>query len=88
MDLVAKKNIGKMHAKWSPVSTCVMRKVPMVKLNEGRLNKELTEDQRREFVKSCPRKVFCFNTQKKAIEIENEQNCSLCQECVKYSDDH
>ena len=23
-DLVAKKGIGKIHAKWSPVSTCIM----------------------------------------------------------------
>lgn len=25
-ELVAKKGIGKTHAKWSPVSTCIMRK--------------------------------------------------------------
>lgn len=25
-ELVAKKGIGKIHAKWSPVSTCIMRK--------------------------------------------------------------
>lgn len=25
-DLVAKKGTGKVHAKWSPVATCIMRK--------------------------------------------------------------
>ena len=25
MNMVAKKGIGKIHAKWSPVSTCIMR---------------------------------------------------------------
>ncbi|MFN9910152.1 MAG: hypothetical protein ACK56F_29240 [bacterium] len=26
ISMVAKKGIGKTHAKWSPVSTCIMRK--------------------------------------------------------------
>ena len=28
ISMVAKKGIGKTHAKWSPVSTCAMRKQP------------------------------------------------------------
>ena len=32
-DLIAKKGIGKIHAKWSPVSTCIMRKQPLVDLD-------------------------------------------------------
>ena len=31
-ELVAKKGIGKIHAKWSPVATCIMRKQPIVNL--------------------------------------------------------
>ena len=46
-ELVAKKNIGKLHAKWSPVSTCTMRKVPIVKLKNGLVNSQLTEDQKK-----------------------------------------
>jgi DNA-directed RNA polymerase II subunit RPB3 len=42
-DLVAKKGIGKIHAKWSPVATCVMRKQPLVELDHEKLNKELNE---------------------------------------------
>ena len=30
---IAKKDIGKTHAKWSPVSTCIMRMEPIVQLD-------------------------------------------------------
>lgn len=84
-DLVAKKGIGKIHAKWSPVATCVMRKQPLVELDHEKLNKELNEQEKRTFVNKCPRNVFKFNEARKVIDIENPDNCSLCQECVKYT---
>ena len=84
-DLVAKKGIGKIHAKWSPVATVVMRKQPIVELDHEKLNKELNEQEKRTFVKKCPRKVYAFNEARKVIDIENSDNCSLCQECVKYT---
>ena len=37
--MVAKKGIGKTHAKWSPVSTCAMRKQPVVAIDEEVLNR-------------------------------------------------
>ena len=37
-DLIAKKGIGKTHAKWSPVSTCIMRKEPIVQINQEKVN--------------------------------------------------
>ncbi len=40
--MVAKKGIGKTHAKWSPVSTCIMRKSPIVALDSEVVNKTLT----------------------------------------------
>jgi len=86
-ELVAKKGIGKIHAKWSPVSTCIMRKEPIVEIDNEQLQNNLNESQRREFVKRCPRKVYKFNEQRKMIEIENADKCNLCQECVKYSQD-
>lgn len=45
----------------------------------------MTEAQRRQLVAKCPRKVFAFNQSRKVVDIENIDNCSLCQECVKYS---
>lgn len=86
-ELVAKKGKGMTHAKWSPVSTCTMRKAPIVEIDHDKLHQNLNEDQRRKFVKTCPRKVFKFQESTKNIEIENAPNCSLCQECVKYAQD-
>lgn len=61
MTMVAKKGIGKIHAKWSPVSTCIMRKQPLVTLNSEIINKRLSMQQKTEFVSKCPRKVFKVN---------------------------
>jgi DNA-directed RNA polymerase alpha subunit len=38
-------------------------------------------------VTKCPRKVFNFNEQRKMVEIERVDSCSLCQECVKFTED-
>lgn len=42
LTMVARKGMGKMHAKWSPVSTCAMRKQPVVKLDDEVVNRALT----------------------------------------------
>ena len=38
-NLIAKKGIGKMHSKWSPVATCIMRKIPTVKLDNDKIQR-------------------------------------------------
>ena len=87
MTMVAKKGIGKIHSKWSPVSTCTMRKQPIVRIDEEIVNKQLTHEQKLQFVAKCPRKVFGINALKQTIEIENADQCSLCQECTRFSQD-
>tara|TARA_B110000285_G_C14769789_1_gene443461 strand:+ start:380 stop:622 length:243 start_codon:yes stop_codon:yes gene_type:complete len=42
-ELIAKKGIGKIHAKWSPVSACIMLKQPIVELDQEKMQKEMTE---------------------------------------------
>lgn len=42
--LIAKKGIGRTHAKWSPVATCIMRAEPIVALDQEKLTKELDDD--------------------------------------------
>ena len=85
LTMVAKKGIGKTHAKWSPVSTCAMRKQPVVKIDDEQINKALSMEQKQTFVAKCPRKVFGINQLKQTVEIENADQCSLCQECTRYA---
>lgn len=33
----------------------------------------------------CPRRVFGINALKQTIEVENADQCSLCQECTRYT---
>lgn len=41
-------------------------------------------DQRKDLVKSCPRKVFGYNEVKQSVEIERADDCNLCEECIRY----
>ena len=87
--LLARKGTGRMHAKWSPVATCIMYKEPIVKFDEDeKVNKELNLEQRKEFVECCPRNVFKFNELKQVIEIENSHDCNLCIECYRFTEKH
>lgn len=85
MDLVAKKGTGKLHAKWSPVATCQMRKEPTVWIDSDKLNNQLSLEKRKEFVGTCPRGVYKFNEMRNAVEIEDADKCILCIECVRYA---
>ena len=84
--MIARKGTGRQHAKWSPVATCIMYKEPIIKLDEEKLNREMTVEQRKKFVDICPRKVFKYDQQKQAIEIEDSTKCNLCIECYRYAE--
>lgn len=85
MELVAKKGTAKVHAKWSPVATCQMRKEPTVEIDQEKVNRVLPLEKRRAFVDSCPRKVYKFNEMRNAVEIEDADKCILCIECVRFA---
>jgi DNA-directed RNA polymerase II subunit RPB3 len=85
MTLTAKKGIGKTHAKWSPVCTCVMKQIPSVEIInlEGNnfLNK-LPEEQKKQFCEACTCKVFKYDTNKEEIIIDKPEKCTYCEECL------
>lgn len=85
MNLIARKGTGKIHAKWSPVATCQMRKEPIVEIDQDKINRDLDVTKRKEFVATCPRNVYRFNELRNAVEIEDADKCILCIECVRFA---
>lgn len=78
----ARKGIGKYHTKWSPVCVANFQHEPVIKLRDESLN-DLTMEQKKEFVNSCPVKVYALNEKTQKIEVVNNDNCMFCDECVR-----
>jgi len=79
---IAKKGVGKEHAKWSPASCATYQIEPDIRINQERMD-ELTDAQKREFVRSCPTNVYRYNEDTRAVEIEQPLKCMYCEECVR-----
>jgi DNA-directed RNA polymerase II subunit RPB3 len=82
---IAKKGVGKEHAKWSSACGVSYKFEPIVKLNNKPFDEFLDDDQKKEFVDSCPSKVFKFVEETSQVEVENELDCTFCEECIKKS---
>lgn len=57
---IARKGIGKDHAKWIPVATAVFQYMPDITINHAAMD-DLTEDEKVEWVNSDPSKAFKYN---------------------------
>jgi DNA-directed RNA polymerase II subunit RPB3 len=84
VQMEAEKGIGKMHAKWSPVSVASFQYEPVITVREER-SKILPENVRRAFVECCPTKVFDIDAKTNAIRVANPMNCTFCGECERFS---
>ena len=67
------KGIGKMHAKWSPVSLATFQPDPIVKVDESI---KATEAEKMKIKDSCPRGVFDYNND--ALEALYPERCIFC----------
>jgi DNA-directed RNA polymerase alpha subunit len=56
---IARKGIGKDHAKWSPAATVTFMHEPMIWINEDLMD-TLSLEEKRSWVESTPTKVFDF----------------------------
>jgi DNA-directed RNA polymerase II subunit RPB3 len=83
---IAKKGVGKEHAKWSPTCGVTYQFEPDIRLNQNRLE-DLSDQQKQEWVNSCPTKVYRFDEDAKRVEIEDAIRCTFCNECKKKAED-
>mmetsp|Transcript_34731 Transcript_34731/g.87890 ORF Transcript_34731/g.87890 Transcript_34731/m.87890 type:complete len:313 (-) Transcript_34731:540-1478(-) len=69
---IARKGIGKDHAKWIPVATAVYTFMPDIKINDA-IVEQMTEQEREEVVKADPSGTFRYNQVTRKIEIEDPE---------------
>ncbi len=74
LEAYARLGKGKAHAKWQPVSMCIYKYFPQIRVDEKRC------DACGDCVKVCPKKVLV--TVENKIEVRNLMDCALCEDCV------
>ncbi len=74
LEAYAKLGRGRVHAKWQPVSSCIYRYKPKIKIDPDKC------DACGNCVDVCPKKIYSKEGNK--IKIEREMECILCNDCV------
>lgn len=77
----AVKNIGKLHAKWSPVATAAYRMLPDIKILTAFEGAEAEA-----LVAACPMGVFDIEDIGKGTQraaVARPRDCTVCRECLR-----
>lgn len=82
VECVARKGIGKDHAKFSPVATATFQTVPDLRLNHS-LMAGMGAAERLEWVRSCPTGVFKMDPITGEIEVADAEAYAYDGECLE-----
>jgi len=83
---IAKKGVGKEHAKWAPVSVCTYWPEPVVEINPA-LSALLTEQEKKDWCESCPAGGITFNELSGDFELLDATKVAQSKDFKEYSEE-
>ena len=79
----AHKGYGRDHQKWSPVIAPACFPIVKIELDREEIL-EWKEEEKDDFIKSCPKKVYVHSKKDSMIDIEDVLKCDSCMACVEW----